>query len=74
MFDEKAKALLALGILNDAFGDVRNMIYYLRDYAASQEWEDIERFGIAEVINSAVELEKLILRKMDFLKKLLESK
>ncbi len=44
--DDKAKAMLMLGLLNDAFGDVRNLIYYLRDFVNShQDWsEDIERY------------------------------
>ncbi len=70
--NDKAKAMLMLGLLNDAFGDVRNLIYYMRDFVNShQDWsEDIKRYGIYEVIKHSEELEKIIARSMDRLKEI----
>jgi hypothetical protein len=76
VMDERAKAILMLGVLNDAFGDIRNMIYYLQDFIYSHpDWaEDFDRMGLNEVLNAARELEKLTLEKMDLLKRIVEGK
>ncbi|AIG97978.1 MULTISPECIES: cytochrome c biogenesis protein ResB [Archaeoglobus] len=76
VMDEKAKAMLMLGVLNDAFGDIRNMIYYLQDFIYSHpDWaEDFEKLGLNDVLNAARELEKLTLEKMDLLKRIAEGK
>jgi hypothetical protein len=68
--DEKTRVLLILGLLNDAFGDVRQMIYYLNDFILShpEMSEEIEKFGLKDVIEKAQELEKLILNIMENLK------
>ncbi len=69
--DRKSRALLMLGLLNDAFGDVRGMLYYLQDFINShpEMKYDIEKFGLHEVVEVARELEAKILEKMDRLKK-----
>lgn len=76
VMDERAKAILMLGVLNDAFGDIRNMIYYLQDFIYSHpDWaEDFDRMGLNDVLNAARELEKLTLEKMDLLKRIVEGK
>uniref|UniRef100_A0A7C2SFD9 HEPN domain-containing protein n=1 Tax=Archaeoglobus fulgidus TaxID=2234 RepID=A0A7C2SFD9_ARCFL len=73
--DEKAKAILMLGLLNDAYADTRNMIYYLQDFLMSHpEWSgDLEKYGIKEVLELARELERIILESMDKLKRVVES-
>uniref|UniRef100_A0A7C3ZE78 Uncharacterized protein n=1 Tax=Archaeoglobus fulgidus TaxID=2234 RepID=A0A7C3ZE78_ARCFL len=73
--DEKAKAILMLGLLNDAYADTRNMIYYLQDFLMSHpEWSgDLEKYGIKEVLELARELERMILESMDKLKRVVES-
>jgi len=75
MIDEKAKAILMLGLLNDAYADTRNMIYYLQDFLMSHpEWSgDLEKYGIKEVLELARELERMILESMDKLKRVVES-
>ncbi len=75
MIDEKAKAILMLGLLNDAYADTRNMIYYLQDFLMSHpEWSgDLEKYGIKEVLELARELERIILESMDKLKRVVES-
>ena len=74
--DEKAKALLMLGVLNDVFGDARNIVYYLQDFVYSHpDWvQDFEKMGLYDILNAARELERLALEKMDSLKKIAESK
>ncbi|WP_202319687.1 hypothetical protein [Archaeoglobus neptunius] len=72
--DRKARAMLMLGVLNDAFGDTRNMVYYLQDFVMSHvDWDEIREFGVDEVLDSARDLEKLILEKMERLKEVIES-
>ncbi len=68
--DEKAKAMLMLGVLNDVFGDVRNMVYYLQDFLYSHpDWaEDFDKMGLNDVLNAARELEKLTLEKWNWLR------
>ncbi|MET1124686.1 MAG: hypothetical protein ABWW66_05415 [Archaeoglobaceae archaeon] len=75
MFDEKSRAILVLGVLNDVFADVRNIIYYLQDFIASHpDWkEDFERIGLNEVLEAAMTLERLTLEKMNELKKIVET-
>ncbi len=72
--DSKSRALLMLGLLNDAFGDVRGMLYYLQDFINSRPEmkDDIEKFGLKEVVEMARELEAKILEKMDRLKEIIE--
>ncbi len=72
--DSKSRALLMLGLLNDAFGDVRGMLYYLQDFINShpEMRSDVEKFGLEEVVEVAKELEAKILEKMDELKKVIE--
>lgn len=61
--------------MNDVFADVRNMLYYLQDFIMSHpDWrEDIEKMGLNEIVESAKELERLTLEKMNELKKIVES-
>jgi len=68
--DRKARAMLILGLLNDAYGDVRNILYYLQDFTISHASmaKDMEEFGILEIIESARELESKIVKAMDKLK------
>ncbi|MCS7121136.1 MAG: hypothetical protein NZ895_00810 [Archaeoglobaceae archaeon] len=70
--DKETKALLVLGLLNEAFGDVRSMIYYIRDFVESyRDWKkELEEFGVFEVLENAERLEKIIIEKMDLLKRL----
>lgn len=72
--DEKARAMLMLGLLNDAFGDVRGMLYYLQDFVMShpEMKDEMEEFGLNEVVEMAKELERKILEKMDVLKRVIE--
>ncbi len=73
--DRKARAMLMLGLLNDAFGDVRSMLYYLQDFIVShpEMASEVVEFGIDEVVEKARELEKKIVESMDKLKLMLDS-
>jgi tripartite-type tricarboxylate transporter receptor subunit TctC len=59
-----------LGLLNDAYGDTRNILYYLNDFIVShpEMAEEIEEFGLKGVIRKAEELEKAIAESMEKLK------
>lgn len=71
-FDEKARAMLMLGLLNDAFGDLRNIIYYLQDFVMShpEMAEELDKLGLMEILQDARELERKILESMEKLKKI----
>lgn len=69
MFDRKTRGMLVLGLLNDAYGDVRTIIYYLNDFRLSHpEMEEIKEFGLDEVIDKAIELQDAILKNMERIK------
>ncbi len=72
--DRKTKAMLILGLLNEAFVDVRNMLYYLQDFVLShpEMREEIDEFGLNEVVNFAKDFERKIVEKMDVLKEIVE--
>ncbi|WP_290623666.1 MULTISPECIES: hypothetical protein [unclassified Archaeoglobus] len=73
VMDERAKAMLMLGLLNDAFADTRNMVYYLQDFLMShpEMIEDIKKFGLMDVLEEARNLERKIMDSMDKLKRVL---
>lgn len=69
MFDREAKAMLILGLLNDAYGDARTIIHYLNDFRVSHpEMKEIKEFGLDEVIDKAIELQNVILKTMEKIK------
>ena len=69
MFDKKTNAMLILGLLNDAYGDVKSIVYYLNDFRMSHpEMEEIKEFELDKIIEKAIELENLILDSMNRIK------
>jgi len=69
MFDRKTNAMLILGLLNDAYGDVRTMIHYLNDFRLSHsEMEELKEFELDKVIDKAIELQNSILKSMEKVK------
>ncbi|RLI77239.1 hypothetical protein DRP05_10755 [Archaeoglobales archaeon] len=66
MFDRETKAMLILGLLNDAYGDVRTMIHYLNDFRLSHpEMKEVKEFGLDGVVDKAIELQNNILKAME---------
>ena len=69
MFDKKTNAMLILGLLNDAYGDVKSIVYYLNDFRMSHpEMEEIKEFELNKIIEKTIELENLILDSMNRIK------
>ncbi len=71
MFDRRSRVFLMLALLNEAYGDVRSMITCLSDFIAShpEMKDEIEEFGLEEILDSALELERKILDVMEEMKK-----
>ncbi|AEA47413.1 hypothetical protein Arcve_1409 [Archaeoglobus veneficus SNP6] len=69
-FDRKARLLLMLGMLNDVYADTASTVVNLRDFMSShpEMREEIEEFGLNDLLSSATEFEKRVLEVMEKLK------
>ncbi len=76
MFDRKTRLLLILGLLNNAYGDVRSISLNLKDFIASHldMKDEIEEFKLIELLDRASELEKEIEEIMMEIKREVEGK
>ena len=71
MFDRKSRIMLMLALLNEAYGDIRSIITCLGDFINShpEMKEEIEEFGLKELLNDAVNFEKKLLDVMENMKR-----
>jgi peptidoglycan/xylan/chitin deacetylase (PgdA/CDA1 family) len=71
MFDRKTRLMLILGLLNDAFGDVRSIMANISDFIGShpEMREEIEEFKLNDILNHALNLEREIDEVMSKLKR-----
>ncbi len=71
MFDEKSRAMLMLVMLNDIFADAASSVRNLRDFITShpEMMEEMEKYGLIELLEKAEEFEKSVIDVMDRLKK-----
>ncbi len=69
--DRRAKAMLILAILNEAYSDVRTMMNYLEDFLGSHpEMErEFEEYGFKGIIEYVNELGRRIEEVMERVKK-----
>ncbi len=75
MFDEKSRAMLMLVMLNDIFADAASSTRNLRDFIAShpEMMEEMEKYGLIELLEKAEDFERKVLEVMDRLKKIVYS-
>lgn len=71
MFDRKSRLMLILALLNDAYGDVKSTVTCLQDFIKSHAMEEIDEFGLEEILDDALKLEEKILSVMDKIKAIL---
>ncbi len=70
MFDRKTRLMLILGLLNDCFGDVRSTMVNLSDFISSHpDFEEIDEFGLRDLLKDVEELDRKIVEIMDRIKK-----
>ncbi len=71
MFDRKSRVMLMLALLNEAYGDIRSIITCLEDFINShpEMKDEIEEFGLKELLNDAVNFEKKLLDVMESMKR-----
>ena len=71
MFDRKARVMLMLALLNEAYGDIRSIITCLEDFISSHpEMEDeIEEFKLRDLLEDAINFEKMLLDVMEKMKR-----
>ncbi len=70
MFDRKTRMMLILGMLNDCYGDIRSTITNLSDFISShQDFDEIEEFGLKELLNHAMDFESKLVKIMDEVKR-----
>jgi len=69
--DKRARAMLILALLNEAYSDLRRIIGYVEDFIGSHpEMErEIDEYGVREFLKSAGELERKLEEVMDRVKK-----
>ncbi len=71
MFDRKSRVMLMLALLNEAYGDIRSILTCLEDFINShpEMKDEIEEFGLKELLNDAVNFEKKLLDVMESMKR-----
>ena len=71
MFDRKARVMLMLALLNEAYGDIRSIVTSLEDFISShpEMRDEIEEFKLRELLSEAVNLERKILDAMESMKR-----
>jgi len=66
MFDRKTRLMLMLGLLNDAYAEVRSIVVSVSDFIGShpEMREEVEEFKLGEIVEEAMKLEKKIFEVM----------
>ncbi len=62
MFDRKARLLLLLGLLNDAYADAKTISVNLKDFIGShpEMRDEVEQFKLLDLLNDVSDLERRI--------------
>ena len=71
MFDRKTRLMLMLGLLNDAYAEVRSIVVSVSDFIGShpEMREEVEEFKLGEIVEEAMKLEKKIFEVMEEMKR-----